>query len=39
MPDPKDYMDNDHVYVKGYVRRKQAYITTYKDKLWFWRLA
>lgn len=40
MPDPKDYMDNDHVYVRGHVRRKQAYPTVgHKRNFWFWRLA
>jgi hypothetical protein len=24
MPNPKDYMDDDHTYVRGYVRRKRA---------------
>lgn len=40
MPEPKDFMDDDHEYVKGYVRRKQAYPTVgHKRNLWFWRLA
>lgn len=40
MPDPKDFMNDDHEYVRGYVRRKQAYPTVgHKRNLWFWRLA
>ena len=39
MPDPKDYMDDNHEYVRGYVRRKQANATAYKRRFWFWRLA
>lgn len=40
MPDPRDYMDDDYEYVKGYVRRKQAYLAGgQKRNLWFWRLA
>jgi len=38
MPDPKDYVDNDHEYVRGYVRRKQANGTGYRRRFWFWRL-
>ena len=36
MPDPKDYIDSDREYVKGYVRRKEAYP---RRRFWFWRLA
>jgi hypothetical protein len=32
MPDPKDYMDDDHVYVRGYVRRKKvSYVPSNRD--------
>ena len=40
MPDPKDYMDNDHVFVKGHVRRKQAHTPSGSIRgCWFWYLA
>lgn len=39
MPDPREYIDGEHQYVKGYVRRKQGYGTEYERRSWFWRLA
>ena len=36
MPDPKDYMDDKHQYVKGYVRRREAHP---RRRSWFWNLA
>ncbi len=41
MPNPKDYMDEEHEYVRGYVRQKQdTYATTEPRRIsWFWRIA
>jgi uncharacterized membrane protein YhaH (DUF805 family) len=40
MPDPKDYMNDDHEFVKGYVRRKQADgIIGRRRRFWFWNIA
>ncbi len=40
MPDPKDFMDDDHVFVKGHVRRKQADTTIgRRRRFWFWNIA
>ncbi len=39
MPDPKDYMDDSHQYVRGYVRRKNAEPTEPTKRNWFWRIA
>ncbi|MBI4187714.1 MAG: hypothetical protein HY529_00735 [Chloroflexi bacterium] len=40
MPNPKDYIDEDHQYVGGYVRRKHAIDTAEPRRIsWFWRIA
>ncbi len=40
MPNPKDYMDDNHEFVQGYVRHKQAdAITGHRHRSWFWRIA
>lgn len=39
MPDPKNYIDDDHEFVQGYVRRKQGYSTVSRRRSWFWGIA
>ena len=40
MPDPKDYIDDNHEFVEGYVRRKSGETpTSRKHRSWFWRIA
>ena len=40
MPDPKDYMDDNHEFVRGYVRSKSGETTIVrKRRSWFWRIA
>ena len=40
MPDPKDYMDDDHVFVKGHVRRKSGEAPIgRRQRSWFWNIA
>ena len=41
MLDPKDCMDDDHQYVRGYIRRKEAYPkrrSWFREIAWYWRL-
>lgn len=40
MPNPKDYMDDEHEFVSPYVRRKQADTTAgRRRRSWFWNIA
>jgi len=41
MPNPKDYMDDDHEFVQGYARRKSGETPTMgrRRRSWFWRIA
>jgi len=39
MPDPKNYMDDNHVFVKAHIKRKQADYPIGRHRTWFWRIA
>ena len=40
MPDPKDYMDDNHKFVQGYVRRKSGETPIgRRRRSWFWNIA